>query len=171
MEHDDSGSTIGKGMLFVAWILALGALSWYFQGYLEDKNNPNQAPETRFSQDGLKEITLVRNGYGHYVSAGFIDGYPVTFFLDTGATAVSVPAHIADQIGLRRGPQLESSTANGTITVYATLLDEVRIGDIALRDVRGTINPYMEDDEILLGMSFLKYLELIQRGNTLTIRQ
>ena len=32
-------------------------------------------------------------------------------------------------------------------------------------------NPHMQGDDILLGMSFLKDLELVQRGDTLLLRQ
>ena len=63
------------------------------------------------------------------------------------------------------------STANGTVTVYATTLDEINIGEIKLRDIKADINPHMDGDEILLGMSFLKHLSVIHQGDELTIRQ
>jgi aspartyl protease family protein len=95
----------------------------------------------------------------------------VRFLLDTGATDVNIPAAIASRIGLSRGQAQRAMTANGTITVYRTQLDEVRLGNIALPDVRASINPHMPGDTVLLGMSFMRDLEMIQRDNTLTLRQ
>jgi len=63
-------------------------------------------------------------------------------------------------------------TANGTLTGYAPGLRSVRLANIQQQDVQAIINPGMQaEDEVLLGMSFLKHLELIQRGDTLTLRQ
>ena len=94
----------------------------------------------------------------------------MTFFLDTGASTVSIPEHVANRIGLKRGFTYQSSTANGMINVYSSRLDNVQLGNIVLRNIAGSINPHIESDEILLGMSFLKHLELIQKGRTLTLR-
>ena len=55
--------------------------------------------------------------------------------------------------------------------MYDTVADEVRLGNIVLRQVRASINPHMLGDTVLLGMSFMKNLELVQKGDTLTIRQ
>ena len=50
-------------------------------------------------------------------------------------------------------------------------LDSVGVGEIKLRDLRAGITPGLTGEEVLLGMSFLRELEFIQRGNTLTLRQ
>ena len=52
-----------------------------------------------------------------------------------------------------------------------TVLDSVQLGNIALDRVRASINPGMQGNEVLLGMSFLRELELMQRGTTLTLIQ
>ena len=57
------------------------------------------------------------------------------------------------------------------ITTYSTRLDEVRLGNIELNNVRADINPHMRSDDVLLGMSFLRKLEFTQRDRELTIRQ
>jgi aspartyl protease family protein len=63
------------------------------------------------------------------------------------------------------------STANGTVPVYATKLNEMRIGDIVLHDIRATINPHTGDDFVLLGMSFLQHLDFSQRSGQLILSQ
>lgn len=162
---------IGRAMLYIGWLLAIGLLTLLFDGLLTRWDNPNADPDTRTSAAGMQEVVLQRNRGGHYVATGAINGQPVTFLLDTGASDVSVPARLADRLGLRPGPPQQSLTANGTITVYASVADEVTLGHIVRRRVRASINPHMNDDTVLLGMSFMQDLELVQRGNTLTLRQ
>lgn len=167
----DQGKTIGKGMIITAWLIVLAMLTLYFSHLLEEQHNPNQELQGRVLDSGVREVKLLRNRAGHYVSPGEINGHKVVFLLDTGATRVSIPEKTATRIGLKRGFPLNVSTANGTIQVYNTRLDELRLGDIVLYDVQASINPYMDDDSILLGMNVLKRLELVQREDTLTLRQ
>jgi aspartyl protease family protein len=95
----------------------------------------------------------------------------VDVIVDTGATDVSVPLTIASQLELKRGTKMDVSTANGTISVYSTRIDSIKLGDIIVHDVRATINPYMEDDVVLLGMSFLDQLEFSHSNNELVLKQ
>lgn len=162
---------LGKGMIIVAWILALGLLTLFFNNFVDKQHNPNQDLSTQYRQDGTREVKLQRNRRGHYVANGTINGQPVVFFLDTGATIVSIPEPVARRLNLQRGVEMLASTANGTVTTYSAELDSVAVGDIELHRVRASINPQMQSDEILLGMSFLKHLEFTQRGETLILRQ
>jgi aspartyl protease family protein len=167
---DSDTKKIGSGMTIAAWIFILAIATLYFDRFLDERRNPNQNVE--FSEgDTGKEVILQRNRQGHYLSSGEINGEKVSFLLDTGATDVSIPTRIADALQLQRGMQLEANTANGKITVYMTRLDEIQIGNIVLYDVRASINDYMDGDEILLGMTFLKHLEFTQRGEQLILRQ
>lgn len=172
-EHQapDSTKRIGRGMMYIAWVLALLVLTWLFKAYEEKRDNPNQNLSTS-SAEGINEVVLKRNPYGHYVSSGTINGQAVTFLLDTGATNVSVPGKFAKRLNLDRLAQGQSSTANGYVDIYLTRIDEIRIGSIVAYDVRANINPGMNhSDQVLLGMSVLKNVEFTQRGDTLTLRQ
>lgn len=165
--HEDTAARIGRGMAWAAWLLLLALLTWFFHGYLERARNPNQTVATTV-EGGVPQVVLQRNRSGHYVATALLNGVPVEVLLDTGATTVAVPEGLARELGLRFGVPLQLSTANGTATGYATRLDSVQIGDIAVRDVAAAINP--RGREVLLGMSFLKHLEFTQRGDTLTLR-
>lgn len=158
-------------MTIAMWIVVLALLTLFFQSWQEKQYNPNQRLALREGDSGVRELVLQRNRYGHYVANGFINQQPVVFLLDTGASDISVPEGLARQIGLKRGPAMQYQTANGLITVYATTLATVDLGGIVLQQVRASINPNMQDNEVLLGMSFLKHLEFTQRGDSLTLRQ
>ena len=158
-------------MFVAAWVLLLGILTVHFSGWFDAKDDPNRSVSGMTSKDGVREVRLFQSRAGHYVAKGRINGHPVRLVLDTGATSVSIPGLVAERLGLEAGrPQL-ARTANGTITTYHTRLDEVSLGTIRLRNVRADINPHMEGSEVLLGMSFLRSLELVQRDGSLTLRQ
>lgn len=162
---------MGTIMQVLAWMAVLGLLTLYFGDVLDRQRNPNTAIETAIGASGVREVQLRRNRMGHYVTAGTINGQPVEFLLDTGATGVAIPAAVAERLNLPRGRSFVTHTANGTSRSYQTRLNEVGIGDIRLRGVDAAIAPGLQMREVLLGMSFLKYIEFTQRGNVLTLRQ
>ncbi len=161
----------GMTMFILMWVVLIALLSMVFGHWFDRAQNPNQRVNTQTANDGIREVALERNRYGHYVVTGKINQHSVQFMIDTGATDVSVPAHIARKIGLQQGAEITFSTANGYAKGYATRLADVRVGEIIVRDIRASINPNVDHDEILLGMSFLKQLEFTQRGDMLTLRQ
>ena len=155
-------------MLTTAWVLIMFGLYWFFNGWEEKQVNPNTA---RVLSQQQGELTLVRNRAGHYVADGEINGRRVTFLLDTGATWVALPTALARELGLKRGAAVTLQTANGAAVGYQTRLDSVRLGPIEMRDVGALVSDGMDADTVLLGMNFLKRLELTQRGDKLILKQ
>lgn len=153
-------------MALAASLALLGLLWLVFSQVVEKRTAPNRhlvvAPGA--------EVVLRRGSHGHYVFPGEINGRAVVFLLDTGATLVSVPAHLGTRLGLVPGAEQRSVTANGIVTTRATRIDRLSFGAITLTDVPASLNPGMRNNEILLGMSVLKHLEFTQRGDTLVIR-
>ncbi len=162
---------IGRWMMILSWALLLVLLSFLFNDILEKQNNPNQEPLTLQDAQGASQVVLQRNRAGHYVANGRINGQPVLFLLDTGATDVAISDELAKSLDLPRGRQLISQTANGTVISWQTRLAEVALGGITLNDVRASVLPTMTGNEVLLGMSFLKRLEWTQRGDQLTLKK
>jgi aspartyl protease family protein len=160
---------LGKGMLICAWIVGLGLLTLVFDEQLARQFNPNAQPISSTSS-GISEVRLKQNRAGHYVTAGVINGLEVVFLLDTGATQVSIPMHLATALGLQKGRASWVQTANGRIQVMQTTIQRLAIGDIQLIDVAANLNPAVKSNEILLGMSALKQLEFTQSGQWLTLR-
>jgi len=156
-------------MVFAAWLLMLGLLTLLFNGWLEHQENPNRQLLTTLNEEGDRELVLKRNRAGHYLSPGTINGVPVTFLLDTGASTVAVPLSVAQEAGLQSGLEMESITASGIVPSRLTQIARLDLGPIVMRDVRATIIPSMPGGEVLLGMSFLKHLHLEQQGEVLRI--
>jgi aspartyl protease family protein len=168
MQH----STKKLGMMFTVsgWILGFIILALVFSKILDHQANPNQSVATSQSSQ-FQQIELRRNRYGHYVFDGEINRKPVTFLVDTGASMTSIPASLQQYLQLKAGRPFRVSTANGVATAYMTRLDQLKMGEILLTDVKASLNPGLADDMILLGMNVLKNLELVQRDNSLIIRQ
>ncbi len=154
-------------MLIMAALAMLGVMWLFFDDALQERENPNRQLSV---QPGANELVLRRNRAGHYLAPGTINGQPVVFLLDTGATHVSVPAHLGPALGLSPGAHGQVMTANGTVTVRATTIDELGLGPFRVRNVRSHLNPGFRDDQVLLGMSVLKQLEFTQRGDVLILR-
>ncbi|MBY4677613.1 retropepsin-like aspartic protease family protein [Marinobacterium arenosum] len=174
-QHDDDLKPIhirlGRLFSVLFWILLFGLLVLFFNFRQEQQQNPNRhLNQTSPTGQPLNEVVLERNRAGHYVAPGRINGQPVTFLIDTGATHVSIPGPVANRLMLHRGTPMLAHTANGTVKVYATRLESIELGGLLLHSIAASINPHMTGDTILLGMSFMKHLELEQRDGTLTLR-
>jgi aspartyl protease family protein len=132
-----------------------------------------QAISGSFQPADKPRVSLTADATGHYMTAGSIDGAPVRFLVDTGATLVSIGASDARRLGLRylTGEKGYSHTANGVTTVYRIKLDSVKVGNIAMTNVDAVVHPDNDMPFVLLGMSFLGRLELRHEGRTLTMTQ
>lgn len=119
-------------------------------------------------------VTVVLNAEsgGHFRSVGSINGVPVNFLVDTGATTVSIGAADARRIGINTvgGERMYTQTANGIAPVRQVRLDNVRVGSISLNGVEAQV---LETDMpmVLLGMSFLNRTDMQREGNTLTLKK
>ena len=157
----------GTVMLVIAWALILGGIYWFFSGWQAQQANPNTARVLSLQQG---EVTLARNGAGHYVAEGEINGRRVVFLLDTGATSVSLPLSLGRELGLKRGASVSLQTANGSAVGYQTRLDRVRLGSLEINDVGAVMSESLDADFVLLGMSFLKRVEFTQRDGKLILK-
>ncbi|WP_437882463.1 retropepsin-like aspartic protease family protein [Pseudomonas sp. LRF_L74] len=169
MSEQPAGKRAGRVMMILAWAAAMVLATHYFGGWEDRRENPNGQPKS-VRGDGYIEVRLLSGRSGHYLADGRIDGQDVSFMLDTGATAVAIPAGVAERLGLKRGAPIGLRTANGSTTGYRTRLASLELGEIRLADISAVIMPDM-DGEILLGMSALKQLEFTQRDGTLVLRQ
>ncbi|WP_417513014.1 retropepsin-like aspartic protease family protein [Marinobacter sp.] len=154
----------------VFWIVFLSAATYLLGSWDARKTNPNQQLVSH-TRDGATEIKLQANRQGHYLANGTINNQNVTFILDTGATTVAVSEHIAQKAGLVRMQPSLARTAAGTVRVWDTTIPELRMGDITFNNVPGTINPDMDPDMVLLGMSVLGQLNFSQQSGVLTLSQ
>lgn len=127
---------------------------------------------TSAATDGRQAVTLAADERGHFVSDGSINGKPVRFIVDTGATLIAIPGEQAERLGIdyRKAPRGMAQTAAGNVQVYRVRFDTVRLGNIELAGVEGMV---MERglSVTLLGMSFLNRVEMRRSGDTMTLQR
>ncbi len=115
-------------------------------------------------------VVLAADGRGHFTADGQVNGLPVRFLVDTGASMVVLPAADALRVGVdyARAPRTRVQTAGGTISAYLVTLDRVRVGNIELQNVDGLV---VEQGApvALLGMSFLNRVEMRRSGDAMTL--
>lgn len=161
---------LGTGMLLIGALGALALMTLGFDALIGHRSNPNREPVARIGND-FAEVVLKANRQHHYVALALINGQEAEVMVDTGATQVAVSEALARRLGLQPGAAFPVATANGTTTAYATRITSIRLGTIELRDIKANIVPAMGSPEVLLGMSFLRDLELVQREGRLVLRQ
>lgn len=118
------------------------------------------------------QITVPRRGDGHYYLTLEINGEPVNFVVDTGATQMVLTKRDAERVGLEPDTlhYLGSAhTANGVVRTANVRLNEVVLGPIVDQNVPAVVNGG-EMEGSLLGMSYLSAFESLEiRSNELVL--
>ena len=117
-------------------------------------------------------VSLTADARGHFAAAGSLNGYPVSFLVDTGATTIAIGAAEARRIGLdyKAGQAVGVATAAGVVPAWRVTFNTVKVGGITVNQVDGMV---VESglDMPLLGMSFLNRMEMKRDGQTMTLTQ
>lgn len=127
-----------------------------------------------FVEPEKRAVRITRDGQGHFRVGGTIAGQPVSFLVDTGATVLAMSSADADRLGidyLNGSAPTQVVTAAGPAPSYFVELDSVEVGGIRMRGVRAAVVQGPYPLEILLGMSFLRNVELSERAGVLTLTQ
>jgi aspartyl protease family protein len=104
--------------------------------------------------NGNKIVLPIGTG-GHFFAQGLVNGKPIQFMLDTGATTVAIGQSDAQRMGIeyQKGLAVRMGTANGVAQGWKIKLSTVKIGDVEVYDVDAIVGPDMPF--ALLGNSFL----------------
>jgi aspartyl protease family protein len=130
------------------------------QGGVQHKLRVGAAPASQggaAGAGGAREIVIPVSTGGHFIAGGAINGQPVRFMVDTGATLVSMSRGEASRLGLdlRGARSVVTQTAAGAVQAQVLPLRRVRVGEVEVYDVLALVSdaplPF-----ILLGNSFLE---------------
>jgi aspartyl protease family protein len=110
----------------------------------------------------------IRRGFdGHYHWPGTINGHPVDFLIDTGASGTAIPTALARELGLTLDGEVQSSTAGGLVVGRETRADVALQGGVHAERLRITALPAL--DAPLLGMNVLGRLRWRQHDGVLSV--
>ena len=117
-----------------------------------------------------RRIVLPVGSGGHYTGLASINGHPVQFVVDTGATMVSMGADVASQLGLDYGNSTAGAamTANGAVSVRRISLAKVTVGDVTIYNVDAMVVPQAMP-VVLLGNSFLSHFQMRSESSSLVL--
>ena len=112
-------------------------------------------------------------GVSGYYASGFINGKKTSFHIDTGATDVALTLKDAKRLNIRlqKKDRIDVGLAGGIKREgWRTTLDSVRLGDIEIKNVSAIVIKSRQNVNVLLGMSFLKELEISQSKDKMILR-
>jgi aspartyl protease family protein len=126
----------------------------------------------RAQNPGSQRIVLTADSQGHFMPPGQINGRPVQFMVDTGATLVILSESDAKRINLKyeQGQKVRVSTANGGAVGYQVKLDSVKLGDAQVYAVPAIVLPQAMP-YVLLGNSFLTRFQMQRQNDQLTLER
>ena len=139
-------AAMGWGLIFVG--VAAGYALW---SDIRHSEQPIQAMVQG-------RIEVPRAPDGHYYLTLQVNGAPVTFLVDTGATNIVLSRRDAEAAGIDPGALAyigSANTANGTVSTARVRLDSLALGDV----VDAGISAYFTSGAMmdsLLGMDYLR---------------
>ncbi len=152
----------GAMAILVFWLTVIGALYALMHQYLKPR------PVT-ITASG--DLVIPKSRDGHFYATGSVNGQPVTFMVDTGASLVTVGEAFARAAGIGAGAPTVFKTATGDLQGRIVPNVPVTLGPIRVSGVRvgvGLVGG--EVDEALLGQSFLSRFEVLLSPEQMTLR-
>ncbi len=157
------------------------ALAWLVAGHAPDVSAPMPSatvlapapPVPTPAGNGVADVTLRRATDGHFYADAMVNGAPVRFIVDTGATRVALTPADAQAAGLQFSNAEFTATgrgAGGDIALKPVALDRIALGPVEATQVDGVIareGLHMS----LLGQSFLSRVGTVTiKGDTMVLR-
>ncbi|MBA3668100.1 MAG: TIGR02281 family clan AA aspartic protease [Sphingomonas sp.] len=126
--------------------------------------------ENQSSQDG--EVRLHRFYDGHFYADASVNGAPVRFLVDTGATGIALTQSDAQRASIALTPGMSEVIgrgAGGELTGEMIRLETVTLGHKEARDMTGVVIDGAEQS--LLGQAFLSKFDSVEiHGDEMVLR-
>lgn len=170
------GEGVSKTVKMLAAWIAIFAAAFLFFVYVDvdDVKQRVSAELTRSAiveEDGTVRIPMSQDG--HFWVEASVNGEPVEFLVDTGATITTIDRKSASRAGLEmlEGRSAMVQTANGTVRVDVGRAGTLAIGPIVERGLVVQVSAI--EDVNVLGMNFLSSLESwrVEQGKWLVLER
>ena len=164
---------IGKVLkMAAAWvaIFGVGFIIFSFRSEFTGVGQRLRAEATGASITDGQTVRIPMADDGHFWVDATVNGRPLRFMVDSGATVTTVSIDSAKAVGMPIGTERTAiSTANGTTQAIKGYADKLEVGTIQRTDFPIDINEH--DDTNLLGMNFLSSLSRWKvEGNYLVLQ-
>jgi aspartyl protease family protein len=128
----------------------------------------------QFVPPRVRRALVQRNEQNQYLAAGSINGHSLDLLVDTGANTVAISETAALSMGIdfrQDSARGRVRTASGLANSYRLQLDSISLGDITLRNVPAIVIEGDYPHYALLGMSFLRQVEMRDSAGVLYLEQ
>lgn len=154
--------------MMLVWVMIfMGVIAIY--GLWDDIRN-EVMPQQAVLEDGAR-IEVPRGRGGHFHLTLNVNGTPIDFLVDTGASDIVLSQADARRVGLDPDTLAylgTANTANGNVKLAYTRLDSISLGPIRFENVEATVNGGQMDGS-LLGMSFLRRFDRLEMSRDLLV--
>ena len=148
--------------MLLFWFAVMGLLYGLMTHYLKPK-------QSQVLANG--DLVIPRAPDGHFYTPGTINGFAVTFLVDTGASLVSVSEPFAQAAAMVGGVPTTFQTANGARPGRVVDGVEVAVGPVRVTNVKVGVGLSLGDDaQALLGQSFLSKFDITLRQDQMVLR-
>ena len=138
------------------WLVLAGLL---YAGFDHVEKRRTAAYQAHAGSAG--ELVIPRGPDGHFHVSGLVNGQPVSFLVDTGASSVTVSEALAQRAGLEGGQPVTFQTANGALAGRLLRQVPVQAGHLALPGVSVAVGMVGKPPEVaLLGQNFLSRYDI-----------
>ena len=167
---------IAQGLkMFVGWVLIFGAAFIVFtlkDEFLALGNRLMLETRGGVEQTAPGEIRIRQASDGHFWVTAEVNGEPVRFLIDSGATTTSLSRETAQRVGITASGGLQAMvrTANGVVMVDRGRAESIAIGPIRRDNVGVHVSDAFGDMNVI-GMNFLSTLSSWSvEGRSLVLR-
>lgn len=173
LNHDRPPGAVTRGLtrglkwgpagILVFWLVVMGLL------YAVMKQTLKPAPMVVLAAG---ELVITRARDGHFYAPGLVNGKPVRFLIDTGASMVTVSEAFARSAGISKGVATVFKTANGDLPGRVVAGVTVSLGPLTIEGSRigvGLVGHAVDD--ALLGQSFLASFEMVISKEQMILRR
>ncbi len=133
----------------------------------------NQAISTSFKKPPTRKLRVFSNDKGMFLVDGNINDRATRFLIDTGASHIAISSVEANRLGLdyKSAPMGRVQTASEVVPAWNIKLDRVKVGAISVPQVDAVVLNGNSPQHILLGMSFLRHLNMQRDGAAMILEQ
>ncbi|THJ34945.1 TIGR02281 family clan AA aspartic protease [Lampropedia aestuarii] len=157
-------SRLRPWMIWLSWLAVIAVLYAVMTQLLAP-------PKAVYSEAGQGALQLPRHRDGHFYVDGSINGVPVQFMVDTGASLVSVSNAVAQAAGLEGGRQAQFSTAGGTRSGRIVTAKTLSLSGFQLQGIEvGTGLNVGRDEQALLGQNVLRHFDIQIERDRMVLR-
>lgn len=133
----------------------------------------SQRISSAFTAPERRTLIVRRDTNLQYRTFAEINGVRMPVLIDTGANVVAMNGKHAQRAGIGddEGEASQVQTAGSVVPARSLVLDSVEIAGIRINRVDATVIDGDFPIDILLGISFLKHVDLEESGGILTLRE